>query len=267
MSTSTTSNYRPLLKPTMADLFLLPIQESNISWAIKDYPQFLNEKLGEKRQINYLLSRALLLHLLQQLYQIATLPKIAYGIHGKPYFPQENLSFNLTHTDHWIGLLIAKGNHPLGIDLETIKPRRNIAGLLQKIFQPDEIQWILGYSIDLRYPLQKNLQLSEQALERFFLLWSAKEAYLKADGRGIQALPTLHLKPAQQSIEGSLKKGTLLLRTLSESQTTIRNTLALYLPSDLLAQSTINYLSEGMIVESDPILAMPTDYLILQDEC
>ncbi|WP_026879515.1 4'-phosphopantetheinyl transferase superfamily protein [Ignatzschineria larvae DSM 13226] len=231
-------------------VFLLNVDEATIDWAHKNYPQFFNEKLRGKRQISYLLSRALLLHVLQNYYDFKILPELAYSAHGKPYFPTCNISFNLTHTDQFLGLLITRGNHPLGIDIETIKPRRNFAGLLQKTFSITEIQWILGLTEQPALPLQKNLTLSPEAIERFFLLWSAKEAYLKADGRGLQALHTLLLKPKHQIMQGDLQEGTLLLQTLNHQRSATKSAFALYLPTSMIESTCITDLSNDPAVPS-----------------
>ncbi len=224
-------------------VFLLNVDDSSIDWAQKNYPQFFNEKLRGKRQISYLLSRALLLHVLQNYYQLPTLPEFTYSDHGRPYFLNSNISFNLTHTDHFLGLVITRGNHPLGIDIETIKPRRNFVGLLQRTFTTTEIQWILEFTKEPTFPLQDPLLLSPKAIERFFLLWSAKEAYLKADGRGLQALHTLLLHPNHQKMQGDLQDGTLLLKILDPHNAVTKSAFALYLPTSMIQSTRIIALS------------------------
>lgn len=246
-------------------VFLLNVDDSTIDWAEKNYPQFFNEKLRGKRQISYLLSRALLLHVLQNYYDFDILPELAYSIHGKPYFPTCNISFNLTHTDHFLGLLITKGNHPLGIDIETIKQRRNFAGLLQKTFSITETQWILGLTEQPVLPLQKNLTLSPEAIERFFLLWSAKEAYLKADGRGLQALRTLRLNPKHQKMQGDLQEGTLLLQTLTHQRSATKSAFALYLPASMIESSFITNLSCDRVAPISAALTSHSWQIIMQE--
>lgn len=246
-------------------VFLLNVDDGSIDWAQKNYPQFFNEKLRGKRQISYLLSRALLLHVLQNYYDFDILPELAHSAYGKPYFPTCNISFNLTHTDHFLGLLITRGNHPLGIDIETIKQRRNFAGLLQKTFSITETQWILGLTEQPVFPLQKNSRLSLDAIERFFLLWSAKEAYLKADGRGLQALRTLLLNPKHQKMQGDLREGSLLLQTLTHQKSATKSAFALYLPTSMIESTCITDLSCNHAVPIHTTLSSHSWQIIMRE--
>lgn len=229
---------------------LLSINEENIEWAKTHYPQFWNEDLGDKKRTSFLLSRALLLQTLKTYYNISELPKISYNQHQKPCFESSNIAFNLTHSQNFIGLIISSQTTTLGIDIEAIIPRRNFLGLLQRTFTTPETQWILqseshDQSIDIREfsQIKNHPPLNNDEMIRFFLLWSAKEAYLKADGRGLQGLNTLCLNPKRSTMSGDLNKGTLLLTTLSVADTEALNSIALYLPHSLLADLSIQTLA------------------------
>lgn len=70
-------------------------------------------------------------------------------------------------------LLLALGESvQLGVDIEALKPRPRARELAQRFFHPDETAWLLGQDDDA-------LQLS------FIRLWCAKEAVLKAHGKGL----------------------------------------------------------------------------------
>jgi len=93
------------------------------------------------------------------------------GEYGKPRLISDSLHFNLSHTDDH--LLIAVGNVPdIGIDVERVNQRSNLAAIVQRILSKDELhQW---------------RQLSpDQQLDAFYRLWTKKEAFVKAVGRGI----------------------------------------------------------------------------------
>lgn len=122
---------------------------------------------GETSKRNFVLSRWAL-RLLTEIYT-GTRPQeefISKGMHWKPHlrdFP--DLHFSLSHTVDEVVLGFA--NQPLGLDVEN--PTRRVEGgrIARRFFHPEE--WPSG----------------EICPERFFTLWTAKEAMLKLDGRGI----------------------------------------------------------------------------------
>lgn len=95
---------------------------------------------------------------------------------NKPFIPHWHC-FNLSHSGQLVAL--AYGSQAIGIDVEEIKPVE--IGLFQHYLHAAERDWI------------EDAQTA--ALHRFYSVWSAKEAILKADGVGIlhdlQALNTL----------------------------------------------------------------------------
>ncbi|MBG9687413.1 4'-phosphopantetheinyl transferase family protein [Bacillus mycoides] len=91
---------------------------------------------------------------------------------GRPFvegFPQWEGDFNLSHSGEWIVLgVVNKGR--IGIDIELIHP---IDLTISEIcFTKEE-----------RYHLE-NISLSEQ-LDFFYEIWTLKEAFVKAIGRGL----------------------------------------------------------------------------------
>jgi 4'-phosphopantetheinyl transferase len=99
--------------------------------------------------------------------------KIATGTHGKPYLPDfPDLAFNLSHSGNYLAIAIAR-ECAIGIDIEQVKARKNLPGLAERCFSPAEIEhW-------------QQLPKTEQ-ISGFFRLWTAKEAFVKATGQGIQ---------------------------------------------------------------------------------
>lgn len=233
---------------------ILEISPQSTLWAKTYYPQFLNPNLGAKKQESYLLSRALLLYTLQKYYDsaITALPDITYNEHLKPIFKDKNISFNLTHSSAFVALVITEGDHPVGVDIETIKPRKNFTGLFNRSFTPNETKWILN-SPNIHSPITKNHLLNHEEMVRFFLLWSAKEAYLKADGRGFQGLDSLVLFPEKERMLGDLHDGVMLLTTLPHLSDLIHSSFAIYLPHLLKEHLSMTQLS----FDVDPIMPIP----------
>jgi 4'-phosphopantetheinyl transferase len=93
---------------------------------------------------------------------------------GKPVLAADTpapVAFNLTHTRGCVAVALT-GGPPVGVDVEALDRKPAIEGLAHRYFGPSEIAWLTGAAGDERR-------------ERFFLLWTLKEAYLKATGEGI----------------------------------------------------------------------------------
>ncbi len=221
-------------------LVLAPINKITLKWAKRLYPQYCRNFGAPSRQNSFLLGRALLAYILEELFQHPD-AEIRIGAHNKPFIPESSLGFNLTHSRDWIALVIAQKNiapkspPAVGIDLEAICKRRNFAGLLKRTFTEEEIAWILSLNptVEERSPSKLdesllNSPLNFKEMERFFWLWSGKEAYLKADGRGLSGLSSLAFAPSCNRVIGELKNGALYLSTLSLEE--IPHAFALYLP-------------------------------------
>lgn len=92
--------------------------------------------------------------------------EIAYNSQGKPYFlTHREIFFNISHSSNYVVCVV--GNRPVGIDIEGgRKGRQNLA---KRFFDASEAEWIEGQDSD----------------ERFFRIWTLKEAYGKATGQGV----------------------------------------------------------------------------------
>lgn len=104
---------------------------------------------------------------------------LTQGPHGKPLLAdsESGLAFNLSHTENWA--LIALGhNAALGIDLEAHRTLP-LDRLADRVLAPSERDWWE------RVP-------APQKEAAFFRLWTRKEAFAKAVGRGI-ALGLQHI--------------------------------------------------------------------------
>jgi phosphopantetheinyl transferase len=190
----------------------MPINATTLEWARCTSPHLIQTEYSNKRNDYLLLSRSLLEYILQQHFNIPELPDIAYLEHGKPYFIHyPKIAFNITHTDTSMAIIVAN-DHPVGIDIETIKIRRNFQGLEERVLHAEEQAW-----------------LTQQAnyLKSFFTLWSAKEAYLKATGTGLAGLASLELDMNKHLANGILQQGYLYI-----DKAPITESFVCYLPNE-----------------------------------
>ncbi|NNF14992.1 MAG: 4'-phosphopantetheinyl transferase superfamily protein [Gemmatimonadetes bacterium] len=81
--------------------------------------------------------------------------------------------FNLSHSGPKV--VIAVAQEPVGVDIEQLRELPELDGLLRHTLRPAEIAAFEGVPEGRR-------------AESFFAVWTRKEAYLKARGRGIGAL-------------------------------------------------------------------------------
>ncbi len=99
---------------------------------------------------------------------------ITYSEYSKPMLLGENRPcFNVSHSSD-SALLAFSLDTDLGIDLEWITADRKIESIAQKHFSEEECDYIFAAQDLVR-------------TQRFFQLWTAKEAFLKAKGKGLWA--------------------------------------------------------------------------------
>jgi 4'-phosphopantetheinyl transferase len=103
--------------------------------------------------------------------------RFVLNAYGKPRLAgtaeHEGLVFNLSHTRRFAVLAFALDT-ALGVDIEMMRPRRNLEGLARFCLAADELaEW-------LTVP-------EGQHLADFTRRWTAKEAFAKAVGRGLAA--------------------------------------------------------------------------------
>lgn len=124
----------------------------------------------------YLLAHAMLRQVLSAYADIAPgALEFSTGTHGRPeladFAGQAGLRFNLSHTPGLAACIVSQGD-ACGVDVEAIAARRNVMGIAGRMFADEELA-------QLR-------QLAGRAfLERFFTLWTLREAWCKARGTGL----------------------------------------------------------------------------------
>lgn len=88
---------------------------------------------------------------------------------GKPRLKNiPQLHFNISHSGQWV--TAAMDEYALGLDVEQIKPMD--MGIAERFFSQVETQYIMSQS-------------PEQRLTSFYRIWTLKESYIKAVGKGL----------------------------------------------------------------------------------
>lgn len=95
--------------------------------------------------------------------------EIVRNAYGKPFLKDhDNLHFNVSHSGHWI--VCAVSHEPVGIDVEKIEAID--MDIAKRYFHKTEFNSLLSCDPSVR-------------LSRFFDLWTLKESYIKAVGKGL----------------------------------------------------------------------------------
>jgi phosphopantetheine--protein transferase-like protein len=89
---------------------------------------------------------------------------------NKPVLDGNPIFFNISHTNEAFAFAISR-NHSVGIDLEKVNKEIDFTSIINNYFSTRERDYVLESKNDI--------------LERFFFLWTRKEALLKALGTGI----------------------------------------------------------------------------------
>jgi 4'-phosphopantetheinyl transferase len=99
-------------------------------------------------------------------------PNIEYNDFKKPYFSDyPNIKFNVSHSGNWI--VAAVFDSEIGIDCEVIKEMDSHLDIAKKYYSKKEYDY-----------LQKACSLPEE-LDKFYELWTKKESFIKAVGKGL----------------------------------------------------------------------------------
>lgn len=149
------------------DAYLLPLLEP----AERQRAERYGNAAARRR---FLVCRAALRLLLAE--RLQTEPsslRLITGDHGKPHLAGQpaGISFNVSHTDGLALIALADGR-PLGVDVEVFRPARSQEAIARRCFAPPEfIRW--------------QALPQDRRLAAFYTLWTRKEAFAKAVGKGI----------------------------------------------------------------------------------
>jgi len=115
----------------------------------------------------FIISRGALRNILgKYLKQLPNTIEFKLGANQKPYV-ESSLHYNLSDSADWI--VIAVAGSEIGVDVEFVKPDFSFDSILQSHFNTKEIEYIK----------------QADSPNRFFKLWTRKEAILKATGVGL----------------------------------------------------------------------------------
>ena len=92
--------------------------------------------------------------------------------HGKPYIKDYSKQhFNISHSGNWI--ICGVSEFELGVDIEEIKPMRDILEIATRFFSIEESTYLIS------------LKSKERQLAVFYEIWTKKESFIKAVGQGL----------------------------------------------------------------------------------
>jgi 4'-phosphopantetheinyl transferase len=134
-----------------------------------------------KDKNRYIISRGALRNVLgKYLNQSSGSVEFGAGENKKPYIINSNLNYNMSHSGDWI--LFAISNTKIGADTELINNAFNYQEVIEDNFSVDEVNYIR----------------ESASIERFYMLWTRKEALTKATGKGLDG--DLKLLPCMDGI-------------------------------------------------------------------
>lgn len=104
--------------------------------------------------------------------------ELIFGISdgGKPYLKNVDCNFSISHAGNYVVAAINRFVR-VGIDIEKIKPVK--AGIARHIFTKNDMDFVFRGNAPV------GLIEDGTVLERFFRVWTYKEAYVKMTGEGI----------------------------------------------------------------------------------
>lgn len=167
--------------PSEIDIWLVDDRDVADSVLLDAYRDLLSpEETGRHQRLiftrhrhQFLVSRALVRCVLAGYLGVEPAAiEFSHNEHGKPRLVADTrLQFNLSHSNGLIALAITQ-QAPVGIDVEYLSRQADIMKLAARYFSTDENMAIA--------------RLPASALnQRFYDLWTLKEAYLKACGTGL----------------------------------------------------------------------------------
>jgi len=95
---------------------------------------------------------------------------ISYNPYGKPYIDNERyFNFNISHSESYV--VIAISRYKIGIDIE--KNKKTDFAIAERFFTKNEYQYIKSFTTE------------PDRINAFYMLWTLKESYVKALGKGL----------------------------------------------------------------------------------
>ena len=155
---------------------------------------------------------------------------------GKPVC-EGGPAVNISHAGDYVACGITDRGE-IGVDIEVVDPHRHAPKVARRFFGEAEAAW-----------------LRTQPVDRFFMLWVLKEAYVKALGRGIfeglNGLQCIVEPPNIRLLESGVDRLSLALFVLKDACLGVASTEAL--PEDLEVE---RWDEAGDVVCEDPLAVL-----------
>lgn len=103
---------------------------------------------------------------------------------GQPVLKNGGLHISIAHSGNLVACAVDTA--PVGIDVEQLRPFR--AGMLRHVCTEAEIAYVLGGA-----PLPQGEITDTGMINRFFEVWTGKEAWFKRAGTGITDLKSIEI--------------------------------------------------------------------------
>lgn len=129
----------------------------------------------ERDRRRYVVARAALRTLLSRALSVSPLDlHFVYGVQGKPALAARlgsDLQFNVAHS-HEMALIALSRGVALGVDIEHARPLSDMERIARRFFSAQETAALMATTPETRP-------------RTFFRIWSRKEAFIKATGKGL----------------------------------------------------------------------------------
>jgi len=166
------------IEPGEVNVWSISIQDCRpdvnamLAMLVRDEVERAGRFVFEKDRNTFVVGRAMMRGILG--HYLAIRPQdipIVLNDYGKPELESKALFFNVSHSGDLV-LVAACRNHPIGVDVECIRPVDDVDQLITQYFSPREARELRGLPHGSRLPA-------------FFACWTRKEAYVKARGQGL----------------------------------------------------------------------------------
>ena len=126
----------------------------------------------QEQKARFVISRGVLRHLLADYLSVSP-ESIEFdsGMFGKPVVIGHELQFNVSHSGDCLLVAISR-RAQIGVDVEVVRSRYNLSALARRCLAEREFGFWMELSEDLKET-------------EFYRFWVAKEAFVKAVGRGV----------------------------------------------------------------------------------
>jgi 4'-phosphopantetheinyl transferase len=163
------------------ELHLWLVDYSLFASNYQDYMRYLSgvelERCGrfiqDASRVQYVMSHAALRFLLSR-YVGVTFDQLRFdrGEHGKPGLVGRNVAFNLSHSGD-CALIGVTATGEIGVDVELVRDKDSLIGLAERFYTGAERDWL------------RDSGTRAEFVDRFYQVWTCKEACLKARGVGL----------------------------------------------------------------------------------